>query len=141
MTIHKVGRRRIPVRVRINHEEETIWSVPVSTRDDHHELETLYDFKSVSLCHIQLPVFFFLVIFSKQLTNQGIAVYRAEGENICYVEQLVDLSFDQLLKAIKEQSLHEVFVRQAPRTLFIVNATVCHFSIWLHDQQALYLLM
>ncbi|XP_057377267.1 centrosomal protein of 164 kDa-like [Daphnia carinata] len=99
MTIHKVGRRRIPVRVRINHEEETIWSVPVSTHGDHHELETLYDFKS------------------------GIAVYRAEGENICYVEQLVDLSFDQLLKAIKEQSLHEVFVRQAPRTLYIVNAT------------------
>ncbi|KAI9561505.1 hypothetical protein GHT06_012463 [Daphnia sinensis] len=99
MTIHKVGRRRIPVRVRINHEEETIWSVPVSTHGDHHQLETLYDFKS------------------------GIAVYRAEGENICYVEQLVDLSFDQLLKAIKEQSLHEVFVRQAPRTLYIVNAT------------------
>lgn len=49
MTIHKVGRRRIPVRVRINHEEETIWSVPVSTHGDHHQLETLYDFKSVKV--------------------------------------------------------------------------------------------
>ncbi|XP_057377271.1 uncharacterized protein LOC130698608 [Daphnia carinata] len=99
MTIHKVGRRWIPVRVRINHEEETIWSVPVSTHGDHHELETLYDFKA------------------------GIAVYRAEGENICYVEQLADLKFDQQLKAIKERSLHKLFVRQAPRTLYIVNAT------------------
>jgi hypothetical protein len=48
MTIHKVGRKRIPVRVIINHEEETIWSIPV-TKGEHHELETLYDFKAVNL--------------------------------------------------------------------------------------------
>ncbi len=56
--------------------------------------------------------------------KQGIAIYRAEGDEVCYVEELVDLSFQQVLDAVKEQSLHEVFVRQAPRTLFIVNATV-----------------
>jgi hypothetical protein len=31
----------------INHEEETIWSIPV-TKGEHHELETLYDFKAVN---------------------------------------------------------------------------------------------
>ena len=53
MTIHKVGRRTIPVRVTINHEEETIWSMPISIASEdneqqHHELETFYDFKSAS---------------------------------------------------------------------------------------------
>lgn len=53
MTIHKVGRRRIPVRVTINHQEKTIWSVPVSTKTEgavhHHELETIYDFQNVNV--------------------------------------------------------------------------------------------
>ena len=53
-TIHKVGRKRILVRVIINHEEETIWSIPV-TKGEHHELETLYDFKAVS----EFFIFFF----------------------------------------------------------------------------------
>jgi hypothetical protein len=61
--------------------------------------------------------------------SQGIAIYRAEGDKICYVEQLVDLSFDQVLKAVKDQSLHKVFVRQPPRTLFVVNATVSEIQL------------
>ncbi len=58
MTIHKVGRKMIPVRVIINHEEETIWSIPV-TKGEHHELETLYDFKTVS----EFFIFFFFFIY------------------------------------------------------------------------------
>lgn len=52
MTVHKVGRRRIPVKVTINHQEKTIWSVPVSSQTEdavhHHELETIYDFEAVT---------------------------------------------------------------------------------------------
>ena len=54
---------------------------------------------------------------------------------MCYVEELVDLTFHQVLEAVKQQSLHEVFVRQAPRTLFIVNATV--FTIKQNDIKSL----
>jgi len=127
MTIHKVGRKLIPVRVIINREEETIWSIPV-TKGEHHELETLYDFKAVNyfdrfpFCRANKSIGSFFLW-------QGIAIYRAEGDKICYVEQLVDLSFDQVLKAVKDQSLHEVFVRQPPRTLFVVNATVREFQL------------
>lgn len=46
----------------------------------------------------------------------------------------MDLEFDQVLQAVKEQSLHEVFVRQAPRTLFVVNATVLKKKIINHSQ-------
>lgn len=72
------------------------------------------------------------------IVDQGIAIYRAEGDYICYVEQLVDLSFDQVLKAVKDQSLHEVFVRQPPRTLFVVNATVCDFIYQLSNISLLF---
>jgi hypothetical protein len=61
MTIHKVGRKRIPVRVIINHEEETIWSIPV-TKGEHHELETLYDFKAVNLFFYPVFFYFHLVV-------------------------------------------------------------------------------
>ena len=66
MTIHKVGRKRIPVRVIINHEEETIWSIPV-TKGEHHELETLYDFKAVS----EFSSFFFSLIVYSFCYNSG----------------------------------------------------------------------
>lgn len=61
MTIHKVGRKRIPVRVIINHEEETIWSIPV-TKGEHHELETLYDFKAVKFIFQSRFFIFHLVV-------------------------------------------------------------------------------
>lgn len=51
MTIYKVGRRKIPVEVTINHLEKTVRSMPVTRNphnEAHHEMETLYDFKSVS---------------------------------------------------------------------------------------------
>lgn len=48
MTIHQEGRNRIPVKVQINREEETIQSTPLS-RHHHHQMETFYDFKAVIL--------------------------------------------------------------------------------------------
>ena len=48
MTIHQEGRNRIPVKVLINREEETIQSTPLS-RHHHHQMETFYDFKAVNI--------------------------------------------------------------------------------------------
>lgn len=62
--------------------------------------------------------------------TQAIVVYRAEGENVCYVEDLEGATFQQVLDGIKDQTLHNVLVREAPTTLFIVNATVDQVNNW-----------
>lgn len=58
------------------------------------------------------------------------AIYWEEGGSVCYVESPMSLevSFDELLEALVEVSLHEVVIRQAPRTLFVVNTTVNYIN-------------
>ena len=52
MTIHKIGRRHVPVRVSINRQEKTVTSVPVDNNGRHsienQQMETFYDFVAVS---------------------------------------------------------------------------------------------
>ena len=46
MTVHKEGRRQIPVQVNVNRQEETITAIPRSLHP-HDNLETFFDFKLV----------------------------------------------------------------------------------------------
>ena len=122
MTVHKEGRRQIPVQVNVNRQEETITAIPRSLHP-HDNLETFFDFKLVifglllrhwvfQLAHSH---FFFFCI----LALQGIAIYRAQNETECYLELLEDFSFEEAAESVKQSQ--GVFIRRIPDTLFVAD--------------------
>lgn len=94
VTVHKEGRRQIPVQVNVNRQEETITAIPRSLHP-HDNLETFFDFKL------------------------GIAIYRAQNETECYLELLEDFSFEEAAESVKQSQ--GVFIRRIPDTLFVAD--------------------
>ena len=122
MTVHKEGRRQIPVQVNVNRQEETITAIPRSLHP-HDNLETFFDFKLVIfgllLRHWVFQLAHSDFFFFCNLALQGIAIYRAQNETECYLELLEDFSFEEAAESVKQSQ--GVFIRRIPDTLFVAD--------------------